>query len=226
MRRYLGLVWTIARKDLLVEMRTRERISAMAAFAILVPVLFNFAIDTAQVRPQAIAAGLIWMTIVFSGILGLGRTFQMEQKDGALSGILQSPIPLDALYLGKVTANFVLLSVIVTLVFIVFGLFFGLRFVGNSVTLAGVVALGVFGLVALTTLLSAIASRSTMGESLLPVLVFPLVVPVIIYGATATDRLLAGRPLAEVTGNLRMLAAFALVFVVAGAVLFPFVIEE
>ena len=226
MRRYLGLVWTIARKDLLVEMRTRERISAMAAFAVLVPVLFNFAIDTAQVRPQAIAAGLIWMTIVFCGILGLGRTFQMEQKDGALSGILQSPIPLDALYLGKVTANFVLLSIIVTLVFIVFGLFFDLRLVGNSVTLAGVVALGVFGLVALTTLLSAIASRSTMGESLLPVLVFPLVVPVIIYGATATDRLLAGRPVAEVSGNLRMLAAFALVFVVAGAALFPFVIEE
>ena len=226
MRGYLGLVWTIARKDLLVEMRTRERLSAMAAFAVLVPVLFNFAIDTAQVRPQVIAAGLIWMTIIFSALLGLGRTFQMEHKDSALAGILQSPIPLDALFLGKVTANFVLLMIIVTLVFIVFGLFFGLRFTGSSLTLAGVVTLGVLGLVAMTTLLSAIAASSTMVESLLPVLVFPLVVPVIIYGATATDRLLAGRPVAEVSGNLRMLAAFALVFLVAGAVLFPFVIEE
>jgi len=192
MKGYLRLVWTIAHKDLVIELRTRERLSAMGAFAVLVGILFNFAIDTTQIRPQAIAAGLIWMTILFCGLLGLGRTFQMEQKDGALAGILQSPIPLDALYMGKVTANFILLSIVVVFVFMVFGLFFGLRFMGNWVTLAGVVALGVIGFVALTTLFSAIASRSTMGESLLPVLVFPLVVPVIIYGATATDRLFAG----------------------------------
>ena len=226
MKGYLRLVWTIAHKDLVIELRTRERLSAMGAFAVLVGILFNFAIDTTQIRPQAIAAGLIWMTILFGGLLGLGRTFQMEQKDGALAGILQSPIPLDALYMGKVTANFILLSIVVVFVFMVFGLFFGLRFMGNWVTLAGVVALGVIGFVALTTLFSAVAARSTMGESLLPVLVFPLVVPVIIYGATATDRLFAGRPVVEVSGNLRMLAAFALLFIVAGAWLFPYVIEE
>lgn len=226
MTTYIRFVWAIARKDLLVEFRTHERLTAMGAFVVLIGILFNFSIDTAVVRPQTIAAALIWMTIIFSGMLGVGRTFRLEQEDGALSGILQSPIPLDALYLGKVLGNFVLLSVMVALVFVVFGLFFGLRFSGNPITLVGIVAFGLLGFVSLTTLFSAMATRSSMGESLLPVLVFPLLVPVVVYGTMATDRLFAGRPVAEVSGNLRMLAAFAIIFTVAGAGLFRFVIEE
>ena len=145
MRSYAGLVWAIARKDLLVEFRTRERLTSMGAFAVLIGVLFNFSIDTAVVRPQDIAAALIWLTIIFGGMLGMGRTFRLEEEDGALAGILQSPIPLDALYLGKVLGNFVLLSVMAALVFVVFGAFFGLRFSGNPVTLVAVVAWAFWG---------------------------------------------------------------------------------
>ena len=226
MRSYVDLVWAIARKDLLVEFRTRERLTSMGAFAVLIGVLFNFSIDTAVVRPQDIAGALIWLTIIFGGMLGMGRTFRLEEEDGALTGILQSPIPLDALYLGKVLGNFVLLSVMAALVFAVFGAFFSLTFSGNPITLVAVVALGVLGFVSLTTLFSAMATRSSMGESLLPVLVFPLLVPVVVYGTTATNRLFAGRPVAEVGGNLRMLAAFAIIFVIVCAWLFRFVIEE
>jgi heme exporter protein B len=226
MRDYVRLVWTVARKDLLIELRTRERLTAMGAFVVLIGVLFNFSIDTALVRPQQIAAALIWMTIIFGGMLGLGRTFSMELDDAALSGILQSPIPLDALYLGKVLGNFILLSVMVILVFVVFGGFFDLRFSGSPLAMAGVVFFGVLGFVSLTTLFSAMATRSSMGESLLPVLIFPLLVPVVVYGTTATDRLFAGRPIAEVSGNLRVLMAFAILFTVACAWLFRFVIEE
>jgi heme exporter protein B len=159
-------------------------------------------------------------------MLGMGRTFSLEEQDGALTGILQSPIPLDALYLGKVLGNFVLLSGMVALVFLVFGMFFGLTFAGSLVSLVGVVASGVLGFVALTTLFSAMTTRSSMGEGLLPVLIFPLLVPVIINGTTATNRLFAGRPFAEVDGNLRMLAAFAIGSTVVCAWLFRFVIEE
>lgn len=226
MREYVALVWAVTRKDLLIEFRTRERLIAMGAFAVLVGVLFNFSIDTALVRPQNIAAALIWMTLIFGGLLGMGRTFRLEEEDGALAGILQSPIPLDALYLGKVLGNFILLSVMAGLVFLVFGAFFSLTFSGNPLTLVGIMALGLLGFVSLTTLFSAMATRSSMGESLLPVLVFPLLIPVIVYGTTATDRLFAGRPVAEVSGNLRMLAAFAIIFTVAGVGLFRFVIEE
>ena len=226
MRTYIGLVWAIARKDLLVEFRTLERLTAMGAFVVLIGILFNFSIDTTVVRPQDIAAGLIWMTIIFGGMLGMGRTFSLEEQDGALTVILQSPIPLDALYLGKVLGNFVLLSVMVALVFLVFGMFFGLTFAGSLVSLVGVVASGVLGFVALTTLFSAMTTRSSMGEGLLPVLIFPLLVPVIVNGTTATNRLFAGRPFAEVDGNLRMLAAFAIGSTVVCAWLFRFVIEE
>ena len=226
MRTYIGLVWAIARKDLLVEFRTLERLTAMGAFVVLIGILFNFSIDTTVVRPQDIAAGLIWMTIIFGGMLGMGRTFSLEEQDGALTGILQSPIPLDALYLGKVLGNFVLLSVMVALVFLVFGMFFGLTFAGSLVSLVGVVASGVLGFVALTTLFSAMTTRSSMGEGLLPVLIFPLLVPVIVNGTTATNRLFAGRPFAEVDGNLRMLAAFAIGSTVVWAWFLRFVIEE
>jgi heme exporter protein B len=226
MKSYIGLVWTIARKDLMLEFRTWERLTAMGAFVVLVGLLFNFSINTSLVQPQTIAAALIWMTIIFGGMLGVGRTFQLEQEDGAVSGILQSPIPLDALYLGKVVGNFILLSVMVAVVFLVFMPFFNLRFAGSPVTLVGVVALGVLGFVSLTTLFSAMAIRSSMGESLLPVLVFPLLIPFVIWGAQATDRLFAGRPFAEVDGLLRMLAAFAIIFTIACASLFRFVIEE
>jgi heme exporter protein B len=223
---YLRSVWALAAKDLRTELRTLERVSAMGAFAVLVGVLFNFAIDPTLVRVQDIAAGLIWITIIFSGLLGMGRTFQLEEEDGALTGLLQSPIPLDALFLAKVLANTVLLTFVVVLVFFVFGMFFHLEMLGNGLALVGVVILGLIGFVGVTTLFSAMASRTTMGESLLPVLVFPLVVPVVIYGVSGTARLFAGRPVAEVSGNLRMLGAFALVAVLVGAWLFRFVIEE
>ncbi len=226
MRDYFGQVYAIVWKDLLLELRTRERIAAMAAFAVLAGILFNYSIDTTVVRPQDIAAGLIWMTIVFGGLLGLGRTFYLEAQDGALQGVLTSPAPKDAIFLGKTTANFLLLFVVALLVVGVFALFFDLDLGPSPAILIFVLALGALGFVALGTLFSAVASGTRMGETLLPILVFPLLVPMIIYGVSATGRLLMGRPVAEISSNVRMLAAFAILAVAAGAGLFRFVVEE
>jgi heme exporter protein B len=198
----------------------------MGGFTILVGILFNYAIDPTVVTPQAIAAGLIWMTIIFGGMLGLGRTFSLEEEEGAFQGILLSPIPRDAIYLAKVLANFIILTVVTALVFAVFALFFGLEFGGHPVALAGVVLLGILGFVATGTLFSAISAGTTMGDTLLPILVFPLLIPLIIYGVTATSRLFAGLPVSEVDGNIRMLGAFAAVALFAGAGLFRYVVEE
>jgi heme exporter protein B len=222
LRQMGALIW----KDVVVELRTRERVAAMGGFTILVGVLFNYAIDPTVVEPQGIASGLIWMTIVFGGMLGLGRTFQLEEEEGAFQGILLSPIPRDALYLGKVVANFLLLSTVTLLTFGVFALFFGLGFGDHPVALAGVVLLGILGFVAIGTLFSAVSTRTSMGDTLLPILVFPLLIPVIIYGVTATSDLFKGLPVSEVDGNLRMLGAFAVVALAAGAGLFRFVVEE
>ncbi len=223
---YLGQVYAILWKDLLLELRTRERVAAMGAFAVLAGILFNFSIDQTAVRPQDIAAGLIWMTLVFGGLLGVGRTFHLEAQDGAFQGVLTSPTPKDAVFLGKTAANFVLLYVVALLVVAVFALFFGLRLGTHPGMVALALALGSLGFVALGTLFSAVSSNTHMGETLLPILVFPLLVPMVIYGVSATARLLADRPIAEVAGNLRMLGAFAVLAVAVGAVLFRYVVEE
>lgn len=223
---YLGQIYAIVWKDLLLEVRTRERIAAMGAFAVLAGVLFNFSIDTTAVRPQDVASGLIWMTVVFGGLLGVGRTFHLESLDGAFQGVLTSPAPKDAVFLGKTFANFVLLYVVALLVVAVFALFFGLDLGRSLSALTLTLGLGALGFVALGTLFAAVSSGTHMGETLLPILVFPLLVPMVIYGVGATGRLLAGRPVAEVSANLRMLAAFALLAVTVGAVLFRYVVEE
>lgn len=226
MSEYLGQVRAIVWKDLILEFRTRERVAAMGAFAVLAAVLFNYAIDRTAVRPQTIASGLIWMTIVFGGLLGIGRTFHLEHEDGALQGVLMTSAPKDAIFLGKTLANFLLLYLVAIIVVAVFTLFFGLDLGPRLDLLAAVIALGALGFVALGTLFSAVSSGTRMGETLLPILVFPLLLPMVVYGTQATGRILAARPAAEVTANLRMLTAFALVAMAAGAGLFRYVVEE
>ncbi len=226
MSAYLGQIRAIVWKDLLLELRTRERVVAMGAFAVLAAVLFNYSIDRTVVQPQDIGAGLIWMTIVFGGLLGVGRTFHLEAEDGAFRGVLMSPVPKDALFLGKTLSNFVLLYIVSILVVAVFMLFFGMELGTSPAVLGLVLALGALGFVALGTLFAAVSSGTRMGETLLPMLLFPVLVPMIVFGAGATARLLAGRPVSEVAGSIRMLAAFALMAVAAGAVLFRFVVED
>ena len=223
---YLRQLRAVIRKDLIQELRTKQRIATMGGFAVLVGVLFNYSIDQAIVAPQDMASGLIWMTLVFAGVMGVGRTFELEAEDGAFQGVLLSPIPRDALYLGKVASNFVLVYAVVLLVLAVFGLFFQLDYGNHPGVLMAVLALGTLGFVALATLFGAVSSGTALGETLLPILVFPLLVPMVVYGVSGTSRLLAGRPVTEVEGNLRMLAAFALIAMMAGAGLFRFVVED
>jgi len=223
---YFAQISAIVRKDLLLELRSRERIASMGAFAILAGVLFNFSIDTTTVRPQDVAAGLVWMTLVFGGLLGVGRTFQIEAQDGAMQGILMSPVPKDAVFLAKVIANFVLLFTVSLLVLGVFALFFGMDVSANLGWVVLVLGLGSLGFVALATLFAAISTGTTMGETLLPILVFPLLVPMVVFGVGSMGRLIAGRPFSEVEGNVRMLGAFAVGAVAAGAALFRFVVED
>lgn len=219
-------VLAVARKDLVQEFRTFQRLATMGAFTVLVGVLFSFSFDPAAVRAQDVAGGLIWMTLVFAGVMGVGRTFALEAEDAAMQGMLLSPVPRDAIYLGKVLANVVIVSVTVLLIVLAFGLFFQLDYGAHPIALALTLFSGVVGFVALATLFGAVSAGTRLGESLLPVLLFPLVVPMVVYGAGATHRLLLGRPLVEVEGNIRILGAFAIGAVAVGAVLFRHVVED
>lgn len=226
MRGYARQVFAIARKDIVQELRTRQRVGTMASFTVLVAVLFNFSINPAEVRIQDVAAGLLWMTLIFAGLMGVGRTFALEAEDGAFQGMLLSPIPRDAIYLGKVLSNVILVGFVMALTVGVFGLFFQLDYGSHPLALGVCLLCGIVGFVALATLFGALAAGTHLGESLLPVLLFPLLVPMVIYGVGATGRLLQGRPIAEVEGNLRILAAFALACVAVGAGLFRHVVED
>jgi heme exporter protein B len=222
---YLAQAWAVARKDLLLEARSRERFVSMATFAVLVAVVFSFAIDP-TVRSRDIAGAMLWVTVLFAGTLGLGRSFTLEREADALTGVLVSPVPRGALFLGKWLANLLILLAVEAVVFPVYALFFGLRLGGALGGLVLVVVLATVGFMALGTLFSAITAHTRHGESLLPILLLPLLIPVVIFAASATQRLLAGRPLAEVGGNLRMLLAFDLVFLFVCMAVFGSAVEE
>jgi heme exporter protein B len=223
--RFLRQVAAIAGKDLTLELRSRERVASMLPFAVLVAIVFSFALDpTFPVR--GVGGAMIWVTVILAGLLGVGRAFALEKEQDALVGLLLSPLDREALYLGKLLANLVLLFVAELVIFPVYGLFFQLPLWRPLAGLALVVLLASIGFMALGTLFGAISASTRLGETLLPVLLLPLLIPVVVFAASATQRLLVGRPLGEVTGSVKMLLAFDLVFLVVCTLIFPSVVEE
>jgi heme exporter protein B len=223
--RYLAHVAAIARKDLLLELRSRERLVTTGVFAVLVAVVFSFALDP-TVRARSIAGAMLWVTVLFAGTLGLGRSFSAEREQETLTGVLLAPIDRGALYLGKFAANLALLVLVELVIFPVYGLFFQLGFVGSLGALALVVLLGSVGFIALGTLFSAIAAHTRLGDMLLPILLLPLLLPVVIFATGATQRLLVGRPASEVMGSIKVLLGFDIVFLVVCTLVFGAVMEE
>ena len=198
----------------------------MGELTVLVAVYFISPSTRGLVRMPNLAAGLIWMTIPFRGMLGIVRTFEMEREQGAIQGLLTSPIPLDGIYLAKVISNFLLVTLIEIIALGAYWLFFGFDYGTDPLLLAGVLGVATLGFVAVTTLFSAVSVQTSMGQSLLPILIFPLLVPVVIFGVTATGRIFASRPAQEVEGSLYLLAAFTVVALAAGTILFRYVVEE
>jgi heme exporter protein B len=218
-------VLLVAAKDLRLEARSRERIISMLTFAVLVAVVFSFALDP-TVRARSVAGAMLWVTVLFAGLLGLGRSFGLELEQDALTGVLLAPVDRGALFLGKVIANLALLLATEAVIFPVYALFFQLSYVGQLGGLLVVVFLASVGFIVLGTLFSAMTSSTRLGETMLPVLLLPLLIPVVIYAAGATQRLILGRPFAEVSGSVRVLLAFDIVFVIVATLLFSSVVEE
>jgi heme exporter protein B len=222
---FVSQMLAIARKDLLLELRTRERLVSMLTFAVLVAVVFSFALDP-TIRARGLVGAMLWVTILFAGMLGLGRSFSLEREQDALTGVLLAPVDRGALYLGKFLANLVLLLATELVVFPVYGLFFQVSFGRSIGGLVLVVVLASVGFIALGTLFSAVTMHTRLGDTLLPILLLPLLLPIVIFAAASTQRLLVGRPLEEVMGSVRMLLAFDLVFLIVCTLVFSAVVEE
>jgi heme exporter protein B len=216
----------IARKDLAIEFRTRSTFLAALVFSLLAIVIFYFAWDATAVAAIDLAPGILWVIFTFSGLLGLHRSFGVEEADRAIDALLASPIDREAVFLGKALANFAFVLGVQAVAIPAVALFYNLpigRVLGPLVLIA---VLAAVGLVAVGTLFSAMAVNTRLAELLLPVLALPFFVPIVMPAAQSTARLLAGRPMAEAMGWLRILIAFDIVFVVACALAFPFTLED
>jgi heme exporter protein B len=216
----------IARKDLAIEFRTRSAFVAALVFALVAIVIFYFAWDVTAVAATDLAPGVLWVIFTFSGLLGLHRSFAVEESDRALDALLASPIDRESIFLGKAFANLLFVLGVQAIAIPAVALFYNLPMGHVALPLAGIAVLAAIGLVAVGTLFSAMASNTRLAELLLPVLTLPFFVPVVLPAAQSTARLLAGRPIADAMVWLRILIAFDVVFVVACALVFPFTLED
>ena len=222
----LSAALLIARKDLAIEFRTRTAFFSALVFALLGIVIFYFAWDPTAVASIDLAPGVLWGIFTFSGLLGLQRSFGIEQADRAIDALLGAPIPREAIYLGKAMANLVFVAAVQVIAIPAVELFYGVPLLEHAAPIALIALLSAIGLVAVGTLFSAMAVNTKLAELLLPVLSLPFFVPIVIPAAQATARLLAGRPESEIVGWLKLLVAFDIVFVAACMLAFPFTIEE
>lgn len=218
--------FAIARKDMLIELRSRSVILSAVTFAVLALTIFFFAWDPTAVASIDLAPGVLWVIFTFSGLLGLHRSFGVEQPTRAMDALLAAPVSREAIYLGKLIANLGFVVLVQAISLPAVALLYNVPVGAYVFPLIGVVLLAAVGLVAVGTLFSAMAVSTRLAELLLPLLALPFFVPVILPAAQATARLMSGRSVAEVAGYINILAAFDIVFLVTCTLAYPYTLEE
>ena len=222
----IRLALAIAAKDIRAELRSRTALQSAVVFAALVLVVFNFARDPTVLSASEITPSVLWVTFALAAMVALNRAFNVERENAALDGLLLAPVPREALFLGKLLANLAFVGTVELVTLPLFMLFFNVSFGAALPGLVGVTALATIGFVAVGTLFSAMAVRTRFAELMLPVLLLPFMVPPLIAAVQATARLLAGRPLSELWGWLRLLALYDIVFVTLCMLTFSAVVDE
>jgi heme exporter protein B len=229
----------LTRKDLKTEARGRDTLAPMLAFSFVVALLLAFALPgnpklVAPVRlpigtaPLAdVVSGFLWITILFAGLIGFGRTFEVEREEGAIDALLLVPLDRSGLFAAKALANLTFVVLIEAVLLPAFGLLFGLDLGARWLALGAVVVLVDIGFVAIGTLFSSVAAQTRSKELVLPILALPALVPVFIAAVELTSNLFLGTSSHAVytTGWFVLLGAFDVIFCVAGALGFEFVVD-
>src|SRR6266404_1351695 len=213
---------TILWKDIRCELRSKQTWTGMGLFALLVLVIFNFAFDLRVDNKAAIAPGVLWVAFVFASLLGLGRTIAAEREKGSMDRLLLCPVDRKAIYLAKLLGNLLFIGVVEIVALPVFAALFDVPLF--AATLLPIVLLGTLGIATVGTLFSAMAAATRARELLLPVLVFPLIVPVVISAVRATGSLMV--PALNEPPWIGLMAAFDIIFLSISMLTFEFVIEE
>jgi heme exporter protein B len=222
---YFRKVLAIIRKDIATEIRTKEMMSAMFVFSLLIIFIFNFAFDLRADNLQALAPGVLWVAITFAGMLGLNRSFILERDRGVLDGLLLAPVDRSAIYFGKMIGNVLFISVVEIFILPFFIVLFN-QPVQIVPLLIGVVILGTIGLAGVGTLFSAMAVHTRAREILLPIMLFPVIVPVMLAAVRLTAGILDQTPFEDVSHWLALMVAFDTIFIAASFILFEFAVEE
>ncbi len=222
----IHLALAIAAKDIRVELRSRTALVSALVFAALVLVIFNFARDPTALSATDLAPSALWVTFALASMVALNRAFTIERENGALDGLLVAPVSREAIFVGKLLANLAFVGTVELVTLPLFTLFFNVSLWTVLPGVLGVAALATVGFVAVGTIFSAMAVRTRFAELMLPVLLLPFMVPPLIGAVQVTTRLLAGRPLSEMLGWLRLLALYDVVFVTLCTLVFSAVVDE
>ncbi len=214
----------IVQKDLAAEFRSRELISAMLVFSLLVILIFNFALELDVKVRQSVTAGVLWTTFAFAGTLGLNRSMAVEKDRGCIDGLLLAPVDRSAIYFGKAISNLAFMLIVEAIGLPVYSMLYNINLF--RLDLLGVILLGSIGYTAVGTLLSAMAVQTRTRDVLLPILLFPVAVPVLLASVKASGGLLAGAEFAEVLAPLNILIVYDIVFIAIAFMVFDFVVEE
>lgn len=222
---FLKATLAIVQKDLAAEFRSRELLSAMLVFSMLVILIFNFALELDIKVRQSVTAGVLWTTFAFAGTLGLNRSMAVEKDRGCMDGLLLAPVDRAAIFFGKAISNLAFMLIVEAIVLPLYAMLYNeVRIFQPS--FLGVILLGSIGYIAVGTLLSAMSVQTRTRDVLLPILLFPVAVPVLLASVKASGGLLNNATFAEILTPLNLLIVYDVIFIAVAFMVFDFVVEE
>lgn len=221
---YLSAIGAVVWKDIVAEFRSRELLGAMLVFSLLVILIFNFALDLDIRGRETITSGVLWVTFAFAGTLGLNRSMAMEKDRNCLDGLLLAPVDRSALYFGKVIGNLIFMLIVEAIVLPIFSVLYNQNLFTPGLMLA--IFLGSIGYITVGTLLSAMAVQARTRDVLLPILLFPVTIPVLLAAVKASNGYLMHLEMTEIQPWLSLLIAYDLIFTAVAFMVFDYVVEE
>lgn len=219
-RAMLAVVW----KDLTAELRSREVFSAMFIFALLVVLIFNFALELEAGTRVSITAGVLWVTFTFAGTIGLNRSMAQEKDRGCMDGLLMAPVDRSAIYLGKVIGNLLFMFAVEIVVIPLFSILYNVNLLKPGLII--VVLLGSIGYSAVGTLLASMSVQTRTRDMLLPILLFPVVIPLVVAAVKASAGFISALPMVDISAWLNILVVYDVIFLAVAWMVFDFVVEE
>ena len=217
-------VFAIFWKDILSGLRTKEVITSVLVFGLLVLVIFNFAFETGSGTRDSVAPGILWVALVFAGVLGLNRTYDPERENACIEGLMLCPVERHVIYWGKLASSFTFMLMVAIVITPIFLALFDLPLFLPRLAL--IILLAALGFSSIGSLFSALSAGTKARDILLPILFLPVVVPVIIAAVEATAVALDGRPWSDMSTWLQVMIAFDVIFLVISTLVFEFITEE